>query len=151
MSKPKLFISYCWSNSDHTASASVTPKALTATATAQHKTYDANNIASGTTLFLSGFVNTETTTATVVNATFNTKNVGNANTVTVNSLIHSDGANGGLVSNYSLSAGQTASASIMPLVLSIAPQSMPTVQPSKGNTTAQSNSESEEEEETDEI
>ena len=96
-----------------TASAFVTPKELTATATAYDKVYDGSTAAIGTTLAVEGFVDTETVTATV-DSTFNSSNVETATTVTVNGLSLSDGTNGGLASNYSLSTGQLASASITP-------------------------------------
>ena len=74
--------------------ADVTAKALTATASAANKVYDATNSAT-TTLILSGLVGTETLT-TSNTSTFNNKNVGTGKTVTVNSITLADGTNGGL-------------------------------------------------------
>ena len=45
-----------------------------------------------------------------------------ANQVTVNSTALADGANGGLASNYSLAAGQTAAAHITPKALTATAQ-----------------------------
>ena len=64
-----------------------------------------------TTLTLSGLIGTETLGQTVT-STFSDKNVGTAKTVTVNSIVLADGSNGGLASNYSISAGQTTTANI---------------------------------------
>ena len=63
------------------------------------------------TLTLSGLVGSETLGQSV-GATFADKNVANAKTVTVNSITLSDGDNGGLASNYSISTGQTTTADI---------------------------------------
>ena len=52
-------------------------------------------------------------------ASFNAKNVVAANLVTVDSVTLSDGANGGLASNYSLSSGQTTAAFITPASLTV--------------------------------
>ncbi|MEJ6714188.1 MAG: YDG domain-containing protein [Rhodobacterales bacterium] len=64
-----------------TASASITPKALSATASAQDKTYDGTVTAVGTTLSLSGLVGSEAITATVDGSTFNEADVADATTV----------------------------------------------------------------------
>jgi hypothetical protein len=63
-----------------------------------------------------GLVGTETITATGT-ASFNSKNVVSANLVSVDSVTLSDGTNGGLASNYSLTAGQTTAALITPAPL----------------------------------
>jgi trimeric autotransporter adhesin len=99
------------------ASASITPKQLTANATAIDKPYDASLAASATMTNLSGFVNSETVTATATDATFNSKDVLTANQVTVNQVTLADGVSGGLATNYALAAGQTAVAHITPRVL----------------------------------
>ena len=90
--------------------ADVTTKALTATASASNKVYDASSAAT-TTLTLSGFIGTETVTSTN-SSTFNDKNVGTGKTVTVNSITLADGTNGGLASNYSIATGQTTTADV---------------------------------------
>ncbi|MES3020472.1 MAG: YDG domain-containing protein, partial [Pseudomonadota bacterium] len=101
------------SGSASLAGASITPKALSATATASNKTYDGNTGASAT-LNLVGMVGSETLAATG-SASFNSKDVLTANLVTVNSTALADGT--GLASNYNLAAGQTAAASITPKAL----------------------------------
>ena len=88
--------------------ADISAKALTATASASNKTYNATNSAS-VTLTLSGLVGSETLGSTNT-STFNNKNVGTGKTVTVNSITLSDGS--GLAANYSISAGQTTTANI---------------------------------------
>ena len=64
----------------------INKKALTATASANDKTYDGNTAATGTTLALNDLdlVSGETITATVTDSTFNSKDAGEATTVTVN-------------------------------------------------------------------
>ena len=47
-----------------------------------------------------------------VGSTFDNKNVGSNKAVTVNSITLADGSNGGLAANYSISAGQTTTASV---------------------------------------
>jgi filamentous hemagglutinin family protein len=89
----------------------ITPKTLTATASAPSKVYDGSTTATATLAINSGLVGTETVTATG-SSTFNTKDVATANLVTVNSIVLADGANGGLASNYALAAGETAAATI---------------------------------------
>jgi filamentous hemagglutinin family protein len=97
--------------SGQTASANITTKTLTASASANNKTYDGSTTATATLGSITGFVGTETVGATAT-ATFNSKDVATANLATVNGVTLSDGANGGLASNYSLAGGQTASANI---------------------------------------
>jgi hypothetical protein len=95
-----------------TVAANITAKALTATASATNKVYDGNTTAAATLAIApAGFVGAETVTAAAA-ATFNTKDVASANLVTVNSTTLADGTNGGLATNYSLAAGQTALANI---------------------------------------
>ena len=90
-------------------SASITAKALTASASAASRAYDGTITASPTLTITGGLVDGETVTATGA-ATFNTKDVG-SRTATINSNTLSDGSNG-LASNYSLATGQTAAANI---------------------------------------
>ena len=54
-----------------------------------------------------------------VGSTFDNKNVGSNKTVTVNSITLADGTNGGLASNYSVSAGQATTADITAKSLSV--------------------------------
>ena len=98
--------------------ADITPRALTATASAPSKVYDGSTTAAATLSLNSGLVGTETVTATGA-STFNTKDVATANLVTVNSIVLANGANGGLASNYALAAGETAAASITRRFLSV--------------------------------
>ena len=98
--------------------AAVTPAPLTATVTAPNKVYDGNTTAMPTLAIAAGLVGTETITATGT-ASFNSKNVVSANLVSVDSVTLSDGTNGGLASNYSLTAGQTTAALITPAPLSV--------------------------------
>ena len=103
--------------SGQTATAHITPKALTATAAATDKVYDGNTSASVTFSGLMGFVGSETLTADG-SGTFNSKDVATANLITVNGTSLTNGTNGGLASNYSLASGQTATAHITPKALS---------------------------------
>jgi trimeric autotransporter adhesin len=95
-----------------TATANITAKALTATATASDKTFDGNNTATAQ-LALSGLVGSETLSVTNT-ATFNSSDPATANKVTVNTVALSDAT--GKASNYSLTAGQTATAKIIPVI-----------------------------------
>ena len=88
----------------------ISPKTLTATASASNKVYDGLTTAT-TTLTFSGLVGSETLGQTVA-STFSDKNVATGKTVTVNSITLADGSNGGLAANYSISTGQTTTANI---------------------------------------
>ena len=83
---------------------------MTASASASNKTYDGGTSAT-VTLTFSGLIGSETLGQSV-SATFSDKNVGTGKTVTVNSITLSNGSNGGLASNYSISSGQTTTANI---------------------------------------
>lgn len=86
-----------------TATAAITPKALTMTgSTAQNKTYDGSTTASVSPGTLSGFVGDETVLASA-SGEFNSKDVASANSVTATYTL-ANGSNGGLASNYSLAA-----------------------------------------------
>ena len=100
-----------------TTTANITPKTLTATASASNKVYDGSTTAT-TTLSFSGLVGSETLGQTV-GSTFSDKNVGTSKTVTVNSITLADGTNGGLAVNYSISTGQTTTANITAKALSV--------------------------------
>lgn len=101
-----------------TIAASITPRTVTVTATASDKVYDGSRNASVTLTGLNGLIGNETLASTAT-GTFNSKNVATANLVTVDSIVLTNGANGGLASNYSLSAGQTAAAHITPRSITI--------------------------------
>jgi hypothetical protein len=104
--------------SGQTTAAFITPAPLTAAVTAPNKVYDGDTTASPTLVITAGLVGTEQVSATGT-ASFNAKNVVTANVVSVGSVTLSDGANGGLASNYSLTSGQTTTAFITPAPLTI--------------------------------
>ncbi|MEJ0037762.1 MAG: YDG domain-containing protein [Gammaproteobacteria bacterium] len=104
--------------SGQTALASITAKALSATATASNKVYDGTTSASVSLNSLTGLVGSETLGASGTGV-FNSKDVTGADHVTVTSTALTDGSNGGLATNYSLASGQTASASITPKALGV--------------------------------
>ena len=108
---------YTLDSTSKTKAATITAKSLTASAAATNKTYDGTTTAT-TTLTLSGLIGTETLGQTVA-STFSDKNAGTGKTVTVNSIDLADGSNGGLASNYSISAGQTTTANINAKALTI--------------------------------
>ncbi|WP_019562259.1 YDG domain-containing protein [Caldimonas manganoxidans] len=96
-----------------TATANITPKALTVSGiTANDKVYDGNTTASVTPGTLSGFVGSETVSIGLATGVFADKNVGTSKNVTVSYTLV-DGTNGGLASNYSL-ANETLQADIIP-------------------------------------
>ena len=100
-----------------TATAAITPKALTMTgSTAQNKTYDGSTTASVSPGTLSGFVGDETVLASA-SGEFNSKDVASANSVTATYTL-ANGSNGGLASNYSLAA-QSLAASISAREISV--------------------------------
>ena len=90
--------------------ANITAKTLTATASASNKVYDGNTTAAATLTF-SDLVGSETLGQSV-GATFADQNVDTGIVVTVNSITLSDGDNGGLATNYTISTGQTTTADI---------------------------------------
>ncbi|MBC7453648.1 MAG: filamentous hemagglutinin N-terminal domain-containing protein [Massilia sp.] len=96
------------------AIATITPKVLTATATAADKMYDGGiKVTAPIILTLAGLVGTETLSG-AASGVFNSKDVVSADHVTVASVILGNGANGGLASNYQLAPGQIGSAHITP-------------------------------------
>jgi hypothetical protein len=100
-----------------TATGNITQKGLSATISAIDKVYDGTNNAT-VSMNLTGYINDETLTTSGVVAIFNDVNAGER-TVTVQSINLGDGDNGGLASNYSISTGQTDTATITPATLSI--------------------------------
>ena len=102
-----------------TDSASITQKALTYTVDANDKTYDGTRSATAT-LSLSGLVGSETLDVTNT-ATFANATAGDDKTVTVTSVNLADGTNGGLAANYSISSGETTTATINKATLNVAP------------------------------
>ena len=87
-----------------TTTADITAKTLTATASASNKVYDGTTTAAATLTF-SDLVGSETLGQSV-GATFADQNVDTGIVVTVNSITLSDGDNGGLATNYTISTGQ---------------------------------------------
>ena len=88
-----------------TTTANITPKALTVTgATAGNKIYDGSASAtiSGGTLG-GGFVGSETVTLGALSGAFGNQNAGDGKAVTVTGATLSNGSNGGLASNYTVS------------------------------------------------
>ena len=102
-----------------TAVATITPAQLTASVMAPNKVYNGTVAATHTLNITSGLVGSETLEVTST-ASFNSKDVVTANLVTVYTASLSDGNNGGLASNYSLSPGQTVAANITPAPLTAA-------------------------------
>ena len=100
-----------------TTTGNIIAKSLTATASASDKTYDGNTTAT-VTLSFSGLVGSETLGQSVT-AAFNNKNVGTGKTVTVSAITLSDGSNGGVAGNYTISAGQTTTANITAKALTV--------------------------------
>jgi hypothetical protein len=84
--------------------------------TAPSKVYDGNTTATPTLAITAGLVGAEQINVSG-SASFNSKNVLTAHVVTVDSVTLSDGLNGALASNYSLSTGQTTAATITPAPL----------------------------------
>src|SRR5690606_11828571 len=100
---------------DNTTS-TISQVVLTAAATAEDKVYDGTLAATTTLVITSGLIGNETINA-VGAAAFNSKDVLNANLVTVSSVVLTDGT--GQAGNYTLAAGQTAVAAIVPRHLTI--------------------------------
>ena len=93
---------YNFTNNSATATASITPKALTVTGVvAANKVYDATTKATVTGGTLSGLVGGETLGLSGLSGTFVNKNAGTAKAVTVSGATLSDGT--GLASNYTVS------------------------------------------------
>ena len=111
---------YNLQNSSTITTAKVLPKGLTANVTASDKTYDGSTTATATVTNLAGLVGQETVSISGNTATFNSADVAQANRVTVNSIQLGDGSNGGLARNYTIAAGQSATAHITPKALTVA-------------------------------
>ncbi len=91
-----------------TATANITAKTLSVTATANNKTYDGKTTATGT-LTPSGIVSGDNVTVSYSSATFNDKNVGTGKPVTFN--ITKSGSDAG---NYTVATTATSAANITP-------------------------------------
>lgn len=106
---------YSLGTASATTTASITPRALTATGTASDKVYDGNTSATpGPSVTLSGLLGEDTVIATAGSAAFTDKNVGSGKTVLLGNLSLS-GADAG---NYTVTSA-TATASITPLTISV--------------------------------
>lgn len=91
----------------HHAHGTITRALLTLNATADDKEYDGTRDADVLSYGLSGLVGEETVVASSMSALFDTRHVGEDKTVTIYGITLSNGANGGLASNYTL--GETTS------------------------------------------
>jgi hypothetical protein len=96
----------------------ITAKPLTYAITGADKTYDGTATASAT-LILSGFVGEETIIVSSNTSTFDNKNAGSDKTVTVNEIVLANGENGGVTSNYSITTGETTTATINTKAISL--------------------------------
>jgi hypothetical protein len=99
-----------------TSSAHITPAALTASVSAPDKVYDATTVAAPAVTLTGGLAAGESLGVSATGS-FNSKDVLSANLVTVDTVALANGAGGGLASNYSLAAGDTAVAHITPKAL----------------------------------
>jgi hypothetical protein len=96
----------------------ITAKPLTYAISGADKTYDGTATASAT-LILSGFVGEETIIVSSNTSTFDNKNAGSDKTVTVNEIVLANGENGGVTSNYSITTGETTTATINTKAISL--------------------------------
>ncbi len=98
-----------------TTSADITPRALTITASAQNKTYDATTTAVLNGLTVSGLVAGDTATFTAGSANFATPNAGNGIAVNVAGIT----GTGSDLSNYTFNTSTVTTANILPFVLNL--------------------------------
>ncbi|MBK6851672.1 MAG: hypothetical protein IPG93_08670 [Burkholderiales bacterium] len=108
---------YTLANPTESVAGQIDKATLTATVSAPGKTYDGTVAARPTLTITSGLVGNESVVISDATASFNSKDVLTAHTVTVDSVGLGDGSNGGLASNYQLSAGQTTAATVVPAPL----------------------------------
>jgi len=101
-----------------TTTAAITPRQLTATATAQNKVYDGTTNATITSVNFDNLVAGETLTAGYTGGAFSDQHVGDNKTITVFGLTMTAGADT-LAGNYLLPASVTSNASITPASLTI--------------------------------
>jgi len=99
-------------NTTATTTANIGPKPLTLAATAASKTYDGSDLATVTGYGLSGFIGTETVIGASTGASFSDRNAADGKTVAITGISLSNGANGGLASNYSVAGSTTTTADI---------------------------------------
>ncbi|MGC0151917.1 YDG domain-containing protein [Chromobacterium vaccinii] len=105
---------YTLSSGTGTASASITPLAITVAASGQNKTYDGGT-GDTVTLASSGVLAGDTVHFSDTGASFADKNVGNAKTVTVAGI----SASGTDAGNYTVNSTATTSANITPLAITV--------------------------------
>src|SRR5260221_6432527 len=101
--------------SSTTTTASITPFALTLSASVSDKIYDATRNATVTSLTVNSFAGDDVSTAYTPPALFDTKNVGMGKTDTISGISIS----GTDASNYSLASSTTTTASITPFALTL--------------------------------
>jgi filamentous hemagglutinin family protein len=85
--------------------------------TINERTYDGTTLATLSGDTLTGFIGTQTVTASAASANFADKNAGTLKSVTISGITLANGLNGGLASNYAVSATSTATGTIDPKVL----------------------------------
>ncbi len=108
---------YTLATTSKTITANITQKALTASMVVADKTYDATTTATPTFTITNGLVGSQTLVVTGT-ATFALSDAG-VQTATAQTVSLANGTNGGLAANYTLSAGQTATATIAKATLTI--------------------------------
>src|SRR5260221_693845 len=101
--------------SSTTTTASITPFALTLSASVSDKIYDATRNATVTSLTVNSFAGDDVSTAYTPPALFDTKNVGTGKTVTISGISIS----GTDASNYTVASSTTTTASITPFALTL--------------------------------
>jgi filamentous hemagglutinin family protein len=104
---------YTLNNTTATASANITPLAITVTATANNKTYDGTTAATLSALGSSGVIAGDTVAFTDMGAAFANKNAANGKTVTISGITDA-GADAG---NYRFNASTVTTADITPATL----------------------------------
>jgi hypothetical protein len=97
----------------------ISPATLTFSGTIADKTYDATTTASLSGYTLNGLVGDQTLGVTVGAANFSDPNAGTDKPVTIGGITLTDGTNGGLASNYIVSATSPATGTIDPKMLTV--------------------------------
>ncbi|HLP02153.1 MAG TPA: YDG domain-containing protein [Opitutaceae bacterium] len=108
---------YSLASTSGSTTADVTPATLTVSFSGVNKVYDATTTATLTGAILTGLIGTETVIATNTTATFATKDIGTGKLVTVSGIALTDGANGGLSTNYQIAPTAITTAAITPATL----------------------------------
>jgi len=104
---------------DNTTS-TIDPAALTFTGTVAEKTYDGTTAATLSGYTLTGLVGSQTLNVSVGSANFADQNAGTNKPVAIGGITLSDGTNGGLAANYTMSAAASATGTIDPKMLTVA-------------------------------